>query len=63
MNSLNRAPSPALGAERSGVNTENLQSRIRGTLLMAMADQQRMLLPSTATNQSWRWGTTPSTAT
>ncbi|WP_415409546.1 NAD+ synthase [Synechococcus sp. A10-1-5-9] len=38
---------PALDAEPSGITAENLQSRIRGTLLMAMANQQGHLLLST----------------
>ena len=38
---------PALNAEPSGITAENLQSRIRGTLLMAMANQQGQLLLST----------------
>jgi NAD+ synthase (glutamine-hydrolysing) len=38
---------PALDAEPSGITAENLQSRIRGTLLMAMANQQGQLLLST----------------
>ena len=36
-----------LGAEPSGLTAENLQSRIRGTLLMAVANQQGQLLLST----------------
>ena len=38
---------PALGADPSGVTAENLQSRIRGTLLMAVANQQGQLLLTT----------------
>ena len=38
---------PALESVPSGVTAENLQSRIRGTLLMAMANQQGQLLLTT----------------
>jgi len=38
---------PALGKDPDGVTAENLQSRIRGTLLMAMANQEGHLLLST----------------
>ncbi|KAF0654385.1 NAD+ synthetase [Cyanobium sp. Copco_Reservoir_LC18] len=38
---------PALGAPPAGVTAENLQSRIRGTLLMAVANQKGGLLLST----------------
>jgi hypothetical protein len=38
---------PALGADPSGVTAENLQSRIRGTLLMAVANQEGQLLLTT----------------
>jgi len=47
MQSFDQALTPALGAEPSGVTAENLQSRIRGTLLMALANQQGKLLLST----------------
>jgi NAD+ synthase (glutamine-hydrolysing) len=47
MHSFDRALTPALGGEPSGVTAENLQSRIRGTLLMALANQQGKLLLST----------------
>jgi len=38
---------PVLGGPPGGVSAENLQSRIRGTLLMAVANQQGQLLLST----------------
>jgi len=38
---------PALGGAPAGLTAENLQSRIRGTLLMAVANQQGQLLLST----------------
>ncbi len=38
---------PPLGQAPAGVTAENLQSRIRGTLLMAIANQQGQLLLST----------------
>ncbi len=38
---------PALGQAPAGLTAENLQSRIRGTLLMAVANQQGRLLLST----------------
>ena len=41
------ALTPPLGSAPSGVTAENLQSRIRGTLLMAIANQQGQLLLST----------------
>ncbi|MFN5116519.1 MAG: NAD+ synthase [Cyanobacteriota bacterium] len=41
------ALTPPLGGAPSGVTAENLQSRIRGTLLMAIANQQGQLLLST----------------
>ncbi len=47
MQAFDRALTPALGAAPTGVTAENLQSRIRGTLLMAMANQQGKLLLST----------------
>lgn len=42
-----QALNPALGQDPDGVTAENLQSRIRGTLLMAMANQEGRLLLST----------------
>ena len=47
MTGYDRALSPALGAAPEGVTAENLQSRIRGTLLMAVANQQGQLLLTT----------------
>lgn len=47
MNTFAQALRPALGQEPGGVTAENLQSRIRGTLLMAMANQEGHLLLST----------------
>ena len=47
MHSFDQALTPALGAAPTGVTAENLQSRIRGTLLMALANQQGKLLLST----------------
>ena len=38
---------PVLGGPPAGLSAENLQSRIRGTLLMAVANQQGQLLLST----------------
>ena len=38
---------PALGGSPSGLTAENLQSRIRGTLLMALSNQQDRLLLAT----------------
>lgn len=38
---------PALGGDPSGISAENLQSRIRGTLLMAIANQEGQLLLAT----------------
>jgi NAD+ synthase (glutamine-hydrolysing) len=38
---------PALGGPPQGLSAENLQSRIRGTLLMALANQEGRLLLST----------------
>jgi NAD+ synthetase len=47
MAGFDEALAPALGGEPTGVTAENLQSRIRGTLLMAVANQQGQLLLST----------------
>ncbi len=47
MQGFDQALTPVLGQEPSGVTAENLQSRIRGTLLMALANQQGRLLLST----------------
>ena len=47
MAGFDTALSPALGGPPEGLTAENLQSRIRGTLLMAMANQQGRLLLST----------------
>ena len=41
------ALAPALGADPSGVTAENLQARIRGTLLMAISNAEGVLLLST----------------
>ena len=47
MDSYDLALSPALGDIPTGITAENLQSRIRGTLLMAVANQRRQLLLTT----------------
>ena len=47
MQGFDQALTPVLEQEPSGVTAENLQSRIRGTLLMALANQQGRLLLST----------------
>jgi NAD+ synthetase len=47
MAGFDRALAPALPAGPQGVTAENLQSRIRGTLLMAVANQRGQLLLST----------------
>ena len=47
MQAFDQTLAPGLGAIPSGLAAENLQSRIRGTLLMAMANQQGQLLLST----------------
>lgn len=47
MEAFGAALPPALGAPPAGVTEENLQSRIRGTLLMAVANQKGGLLLST----------------
>ena len=47
MQSFGRFLVPALDGEPQGVTAENLQSRIRGTLLMAVANQQGQLLLTT----------------
>jgi NAD+ synthase (glutamine-hydrolysing) len=47
MQAFDAALTPLLGAEPGGLTAENLQSRIRGTLLMALANQQGRLLLST----------------
>jgi NAD+ synthetase len=47
MAGFDAALTPALGAPPAGLTAENLQSRIRGTLLMAVANAQGGLLLST----------------
>ncbi|MBM5819885.1 MAG: NAD+ synthase, partial [Cyanobacteria bacterium K_DeepCast_150m_m2_101] len=47
MASFDAALCPPLGGEPAELTAENLQSRIRGTLLMAVANQQGQLLLST----------------
>jgi len=47
MDAFAQALHPALGKDPDGLTAENLQSRIRGTLLMAMANQEGHLLLST----------------
>lgn len=47
MGGFDTALTPALSQPPEGLTAENLQSRIRGTLLMAMANQQGRLLLST----------------
>jgi NAD+ synthase (glutamine-hydrolysing) len=47
MQAFDAALTPLLGAVPGGLTAENLQSRIRGTLLMALANQQGRLLLST----------------
>ena len=47
MQGFDQALTPVLEHPPSGVTAENLQSRIRGTLLMALANQQGRLLLST----------------
>ena len=47
MQGFDQALEPALGGVPSGVSAENLQSRIRGSLLMAVANQEGQLLLST----------------
>ena len=47
MAGFDAALEPALAGHPAGLTAENLQSRIRGTLLMAMANQQGQLLLST----------------
>jgi NAD+ synthase (glutamine-hydrolysing) len=47
MQAFDTALSPALGEPPQGVTAENLQSRIRGTALMALANQSGALLLST----------------
>ena len=47
MASFDTALTPVLAGPPSGLSAENLQSRIRGTMLMAVANQQGQLLLST----------------
>jgi NAD+ synthase (glutamine-hydrolysing) len=47
MNGFDATLTPALGSPPMGLTAENLQSRIRGTLLMAVANQEGRLLLST----------------
>lgn len=47
MEVMEGALTPALGGPPAGLTAENLQSRLRGTLLMAVANQEGQLLLST----------------
>ena len=47
MDGFHQALTPVLGGDLQGVAAENLQSRIRGTLLMAVANQEGHLLLAT----------------
>ena len=47
MQGFDQTLTPALGGVPTGLTAENLQSRIRGTLLMALANQQGQLLLTT----------------
>ncbi|MFN9661728.1 MAG: NAD+ synthase [Cyanobacteriota bacterium] len=47
MDAFAKALAPALGGPPEGVTAENLQSRIRGSLLMAVANQEGRLLLTT----------------
>jgi len=47
MEAMDASLTPALGGPPAGLTAENLQSRLRGTLLMAVANQQGQLLLST----------------
>jgi len=47
MEAMEGSLTPALGAPPAGLTAENLQSRLRGTLLMAVANQEGQLLLST----------------
>jgi NAD+ synthase (glutamine-hydrolysing) len=47
MEAMEGALTPARGGPPAGLTAENLQSRLRGTLLMAVANQQGQLLLST----------------
>lgn len=47
MEAMEGALTPALGGPPAGLTAENLQSRLRGTLLMAVANQEGQLLLST----------------
>jgi NAD+ synthetase len=47
MEAMEGSLTPTLGAPPAGLTAENLQSRLRGTLLMAVANQEGQLLLST----------------
>jgi len=47
MEAMEGSLTPVLGAPPAGLTAENLQSRLRGTLLMAVANQEGQLLLST----------------
>ena len=51
------------GLDAGGITDQNLQSRIRGVTLMALANEHGWLVLTPATRASWRWATRPSTAT
>ena len=56
MQAFDQALTPAMGHAPSGLAAENLQSRIRGTLLMALANQQGQLLLSTGNKSELAMG-------
>ena len=57
-----RSP-PSSATRRADVTEENIQARIRGTLLMALSNAGRAGARPPATRASWRSATAPSTAT
>ena len=56
MASFDTTLTPVLAGPPSGLSAENLQSRIRGTLLMAVANQQGQLLLSTGNKSEMSTG-------
>ena len=52
-----RLPSPSI--ESRSTARENLQSRLRGNILMTISNAENRLLLSTGNKPSWRWATAP----
>ncbi len=54
---------PLFDGTEPGITEENIQSRLRGLMLMALSNKFGEMLLTTVTNRKWRWGIAPSMAT